>query len=90
MPRLAENATPSAEDRAAWDAFVARLWERAHAREKVGAALADSLRAELRKGRRQDCGQLIELTQTHLDQFPVRYSAAVEAAEAGEDPVEVP
>ena len=31
MPKLAPEAAPSANERASWDAFVASLWERAHA-----------------------------------------------------------
>jgi predicted secreted Zn-dependent protease len=90
MPKLAENASPSAEDRAAWDAFVARLWERAHRREAIGARLADSLRKELKTARNMECPQLLTVTREKLDEFPARYSAAVMAAEAEQGSVAGP
>lgn len=86
MPKLAPSSSPSAEDRAAWDAFVARLWERAHLREAIGAQVTDSLRRELKAARSLECPELITLTQQKLDQFPARYSAAVMAAEEGLGP----
>src|SRR6476659_10389609 len=48
MPRLSADASPSAEDKAAWDTFMATLWERAHLSEEVGQRLADSIRVEMR------------------------------------------
>jgi len=81
MPKLTDTASPSAEDRAAWDAFVARLWERAHLREAIGARMADSLRNELRSARSLECRELLRVTREKLDKFPARYTAAVAAAE---------
>lgn len=81
MPKLASNASPSAEDRAAWDAFMARLWDRAHLREAIGAQMADSLRKELKAARSLGCPELITATQDKLDKFSARYAAAVMAAD---------
>jgi len=82
MPRLSASAAPSVEDRAAWDAFVAALWERAHLREEVGQRLADSIRVEVRGAHAQECAPLIEQTRRRTDGFGARYTAAVRAAEA--------
>jgi predicted secreted Zn-dependent protease len=81
MPRLSASAAPSAADRAAWDAFVAALWERAHLREEVGRRLADSVRAEVRRAHAQECAPLIEQTRRKTAGFGARYRAAVQAAE---------
>ena len=81
MPRLSASASPSTGDRAAWDAFMATLWERAHVREEVGQRLADSVRAELRHARGQECAPLIEQVRRKVDTFGARYSAGVRAAE---------
>ena len=82
MPRLSADASPSADDRAAWDAFVAALWERAHLSEEVGQRLADSIRVEVRHERAQECGPLIEQAHRKLEEFGPRYTAAVRAAAA--------
>ena len=82
MPRLSADASPSADDRAAWDAFVAALWERAHLSEEVGQRLADSIRVEVRHERAQECGPLIEQAHRKLEEFGARYRADVRAAEA--------
>ncbi len=82
MPRLSASASPSAEDRASWDAFVAALWERAHVREEVGQRLADSIRVEVRGAHAQECAPLIEQTRRKTDGFGARYRTAVQAAEA--------
>lgn len=90
IPKLAPTASPSAEDRAAWDAFVGRLWDRAHLRESIGAQVADSLRKELKAARNMECQALIAATQQKLDEFPARYSAAVMAAEESQGRVAGP
>jgi predicted secreted Zn-dependent protease len=77
MPRLMDGAAPSSSDRATWDAFVGTLWDRAHVRESIGAAMADSLRAELRRSRTSDCTQLIQSTHALVAAFPARYAAAI-------------
>lgn len=82
MPKLTPEAAPSAQDRASWDAFVASLWQRAHLREEVGARVADSLRADLRRARTADCAQLIARTREQVAAFPAHYMAAAQAAEA--------
>lgn len=89
MPRLSARAAPSAADRAAWDAFVARLWEQAHVREAIGARIADSLRTEVRAAQAPDCPTLQARARTTLAQFPARYGAAVRAA-GGLGRVELP
>ena len=83
MPRLTSSAAPSEADRASWDAFVASLWEGAHAREAIGARLADSMRVELRNARGADCAELIARTHEKVNAFPVRYSAQVALEERG-------
>ena len=82
MPKLTAEAIPPAEERAAWDEFVASLWERAHLREAVGARLADSMRVELRDARGSDCAQLIALTREKVAAFPARYRQATQTDEA--------
>ena len=77
MPKLTSGAAPSAADRASWDAFVASLWDGAHAREAIGARLADSMRVELRNARGDDCAELIARTREKVNAFPARYSAQV-------------
>jgi predicted secreted Zn-dependent protease len=81
MPRLSASASPSADDRAEWDTFVATLWKRAHLSEEVGQRLADSIRVEVRRERAQECAQLIEQTHRKVAAFGARYSAAMQAAE---------
>ena len=83
MPRLTSAAAPSEADRASWDAFVASLWEGAHAREAIGARLADSMRVELRNARGADCAQLIARTREKVAAFGARYSAEVAAEQQG-------
>jgi hypothetical protein len=82
MPRLSASATPSADDRAGWDTFVAALWKRAHLSEEVGQRLADSIRVEVRRERAQECAPLIEQTRLKVEGFGVRYTTAMQAAEA--------
>ena len=86
MPRLSASATPSADDKAEWDIFVGALWESAHLSEQVGQLLADSVRAELRHERAQECGPLIEQARQKVDGFKARYLAAVQAARASLGP----
>ena len=83
MPRLSARSAPSAADRAAWDAFMARLWERAQTRESVAARIADSLRTEVRAAQAPDCPTLVARARKTLALFPARYGAAVRAAEEG-------
>ena len=87
MPRLTDNSSPSAEDREAWDAFVGRLWERAHMHEAIGARLADSLRAELKSARSMSCPDLLDQTRAKLAQFTTRYAVEVQEAERAAGPV---
>jgi predicted secreted Zn-dependent protease len=82
MPRLAAGATPTASQRGWWDTFVGSLWDGAHAREAVGAQLADSLRAELRRSPNTNCAELVAITKEKVAAFPARYTAAVMALEA--------
>ena len=86
MPRLSASATPSADDRAEWDIFVGALWESAHLSEQVGQLLADSVRAELRHERAQECASLLEQARRKVDGFKARYLAAVQAARASLGP----
>ena len=86
MPRLSPSATPSADDRAEWDIFVGALWERAHLSEHVGRLLADSVRAELRLARAQECAPLIEQAHKKVEGFGARYLAAMQAARASLGP----
>ena len=83
MPRLTSAAAPSEADRASWDAFVASLWEGAHAREAIGARLADSMRVELRNARGADCAELIARTRQKVEAFGARYSEQVAAEQRG-------
>jgi predicted secreted Zn-dependent protease len=82
MPRLSASASPSADDRAAWDAFTGALWAHARMSEQVGQLIADSVRAEVRHERAQECAPLIEQTHQKLDGFGARYRTALAAAEA--------
>jgi predicted secreted Zn-dependent protease len=82
MPRLATGATPTASQRGWWDTFVGSLWDEAHAREAVGARLADSLRAELRRSPNTNCAELVAITKEKVAAFPARYTAALMALEA--------
>ena len=90
MPRLSPRSAPTNDDKAAWEAFVARLWERAHAREAAGAQLADSLRRDLKMVRAPDCQEVIRLITEGLDRFPAQYAAMMRRAEADGTQVEVP
>ena len=81
MPRLTAGATASASERAPWEAFVGTLWEGAHAREVVGARMADSLRAELKRSPTFNCAELIAVDREKVARFPARYMAAVQADE---------
>lgn len=90
MPRLSSSATPSADDRAEWDIFVGALWESAHLSEQVGRLLADSVRAELRRARAQECAPLIEQAHKQVEGFGARYLAAMQAALASLGPESKP
>ena len=81
MPRLTAGATPSASERAAWETFVGTLWEGAHAREVMGARMADSLRAELKRSPTFNCAELIAVDREKVAGFPARYMVAVQAGE---------
>lgn len=82
MPRLAAGASPSASEQGAWNVFVDGLWAKAHAREVIGARLADSLRGELKRSPTSTCAELIAVDRRKVSGFPARYMAAVMADEA--------